>query len=205
VHPPEALDSGVEGSVTVMFTVLEDGSVSYVSIGGSELGYGMDQEAIRVVKSTSGLWTAAQLGSNPTKMRFRIPIKFEKSFKYETTKAEEQIKLISENKIYESYEVSEKAEFPGGDEGLQRFIGKHVSYPVQALEQSAQGVISVLFVVNLAGSISDLSILGEKQNIYLENESIRVIKMTSGSWKPALLKGKQVRVCYRIPVKFQLF
>lgn len=39
-------------------------------------GYGLEEEAIRVVNLTSGLWTPAELREKKVRMRYRLPIKF---------------------------------------------------------------------------------------------------------------------------------
>lgn len=107
--------------------------------------------------------------------------------------------------VYEIFDVSNRAEFPGGDEGLNRFIAEHITYPKQALDTGAQGTVNLMFIVNKDGSVSDLTILGDKKGFGLDEEAMRVIKLTSGMWKPALQRDKAVRMRFRIPLKFQLF
>lgn len=107
--------------------------------------------------------------------------------------------------VFEIFDVSEKAKFPGGDEALQRFIGENVQYPPKALEVEAQGTINVIFVVRRDGTVTDIEILGSRKNKYLEAEAIRVIQSTSGMWKPAMQRDKPVNMRFRIPIKFQIF
>lgn len=107
--------------------------------------------------------------------------------------------------VYEIFDVSKRAEFPGGDEGLNLFIAEHIIYPQEALDTGAQGTVNLMFIVNKDGSVSDLTILGDKKGFGLDEEAMRVIKLTSGMWKPALQRDKAVRMRFRIPLKFQLF
>lgn len=107
--------------------------------------------------------------------------------------------------VFEIFDVAQKAEFPGGDEGLQRFIAENVQYPPKALETEAQGTINVMFVVRRDGTVTDIKIMGGRKNKYLEAEAIRVIQSTSGMWKPAMQRDKPVNMRFRIPIKFQIF
>lgn len=109
------------------------------------------------------------------------------------------------DEVYEIFDVSEKAAFPGGDEGLQRFIAENITYPPMALENDMQGTINVMFVVDRSGKVKDIAILGSKKGFGLEEEAMRVIRLTSGQWKPAKQRDKPVSMRFRIPVKFQIF
>ena len=118
---------------------------------------------------------------------------------------EEEEEPEETNEVFEIFDVSEKAAFPGGDEGLQRFIAENITYPPMALENDMQGTVNVMFVVDKAGRVKDVAILGGKKGFGLEKEAMRVIKLTSGKWKPAKQRDKSVNMRFRIPVKFQIF
>ena len=63
-YPSAAKAEGKEGAVFVQFAVKEDGSLSNVEVvPGRERGYGMDEEAIRVVKLTK--WEPAREDNKP--------------------------------------------------------------------------------------------------------------------------------------------
>jgi len=109
------------------------------------------------------------------------------------------------NEVFEIFDVSEKASFPGGDAGFQRFIAENITFPPMALENDIQGTVNVMFVVDKTGKVKDVAILGRKRGFGLEDEAIRVIKMTSGRWIPAKQRDKSVNMRFRIPVKFQIF
>ncbi|MBT6236617.1 energy transducer TonB [Bacteroidia bacterium] len=118
---------------------------------------------------------------------------------------EEEEEPEETNEVFEIFDVSEKAAFPGGDEGLQRFIAENITYPPMALENDMQGTVNVMFVVDKQGRVKDIAILGGKKGFGLEDEAMRVIKMTSGRWSPAKQRDKAVNMRFRIPVKFQIF
>lgn len=77
VYPPMAKESKVGGTVTVMFIVNYDGNVIDVKSLGAKKGYGLEEEAKRLIMLTSGLWTPGMLRDKAVSMRFRLPIKFE--------------------------------------------------------------------------------------------------------------------------------
>ena len=59
----------------VMFVINTKGSVVNVQALGNPDKY-LAKEAIRVIKSTSGMWTPAMQKNKAVNMRFRMPIKF---------------------------------------------------------------------------------------------------------------------------------
>lgn len=109
------------------------------------------------------------------------------------------------NEVLEIFDVSEKAEFPGGDDGLRRFIAENINYPEMAIDADISGTVNVVFVVTKDGKVRDIGILGAKKGFGLEEEAIRVIQLTSGRWKPAKQRDRTVNMRFRMPVKFQIF
>jgi protein TonB len=108
--------------------------------------------------------------------------------------------------VFEVFDVAQKAEFRGGDEGLQRFIAENIIYPAEALENDRQGTVMLIFVVNKKGNVVDAEILNKGVcHKSLEKEALKVIQSTSGMWKPAIQKDKEVNMRFRMPVKFQIF
>jgi|TARA_B110000090_G_scaffold76675_1_gene87294 TonB family protein len=99
-----------------------------------------------------------------------------------------------------------KAEFPGGDVGLNYYIAKNMTYPQQAIKNSEQGVIQVVFTVNLIGRVENVSILNPKDISYtLQAEAIRLIKASSFYWTPATQNGFPVKMQFRLPINFTLY
>ncbi len=123
----------------------------------------------------------------------------------EYEQAEEDEEPEETNEVFEVFDVSEKAVFPGGEEGLQRYIAENITYPPMALENDMQGTVNVMFVVTKKGEVKDIAILGSKKGFGLEEEAMRVIKKTSGMWKPAEQRDRKVDMRFRMPVKFQIF
>ena len=74
-YPREAARIGAQGIAYVRFVINEEGSVESAEIvEGRELGHGLDEEAIRVIKLTK--WNPAKQRGRYVKQRKILPIKF---------------------------------------------------------------------------------------------------------------------------------
>ncbi len=73
--PQEAIDNNVEGTVLVSFTIDEDGTIGNAKATGGKLGYGLDEEAVRVVKSMQ-TWTAGTIKGKKVKAWYTLPVTF---------------------------------------------------------------------------------------------------------------------------------
>jgi protein TonB len=74
VYPKMAKDLNIQGTVYVSFIIEKDGSVSGVK-SLRPLGYGLDEEAIRVVSSMP-YWTPAKQNGRRVRLIMNIPVKF---------------------------------------------------------------------------------------------------------------------------------
>ncbi|MDN5212657.1 TonB family protein [Fulvivirgaceae bacterium BMA12] len=73
-YPADALDNKIEGKVKVTFFVQSDGRLSDFEIKRS-LGYGCDEEVIRLIKQGPN-WQPAQKGDSLIKQKVRVRVKF---------------------------------------------------------------------------------------------------------------------------------
>ena len=73
-YPGSALAAGVGGKVFMSFVVGADGTISDVTILKG-LGYGLDEEAQRVVRQMP-TWTPGYQSKHPVPVRFTLPITF---------------------------------------------------------------------------------------------------------------------------------
>lgn len=106
----------------------------------------------------------------------------------------------SSTKIY--YEVDEMPSFPGGLNGLMTFLAQNMVYPVTAQENGVQGRVTVSFVVETDGSITDVEV-ARSVDPFLDREAMRIVKAMP-KWTPGKKNGKPVRVKYTVPVVFRL-
>ncbi len=73
-YPKQAFDESIEGTVYVQFVVRKTGKVTdYKVLRG--IGYGCDQEALRVIKKMPK-WIPAQQKGQQVSMYFNLPINF---------------------------------------------------------------------------------------------------------------------------------
>ena len=106
-----------------------------------------------------------------------------------------------DNPVFEV--VESMPEFPGGGmTAMMQFLSKNIKYPVNAQKNGTQGRVTVQFIVNADGSISNIGII-RGVDPELDGEAVRVIS-TMPNWKPGTQKGKPVRVKYTVPVMFRL-
>ncbi|MBD2713873.1 TonB family protein [Microvirga sp. STR05] len=73
-YPPLALRSNIEGKVFISFTVQADGSIADVQVLKG-LGFGTDEEAVRVVKGMPA-WVPGQQNKRSVAVRYNMPITF---------------------------------------------------------------------------------------------------------------------------------
>lgn len=105
-----------------------------------------------------------------------------------------------ENKVFDI--VEQQPMFPGGNTALMKYLSEHTKYPVVAQENGVQGRVTVQFVVEKDGSISDVHVL-RGVDPSLDKEAVRVVK-SMPRWTPGKQNGINVRVNYRVPVLFRL-
>ena len=105
-----------------------------------------------------------------------------------------------ENKVFDI--VEQQPLFPGGPAALMKYLSEHTKYPVVAQENGIQGRVTVQFVVEKDGSISDVHVL-RGVDPSLDKEAVRVVK-SMPRWTPGKQNGITVRVNYRVPVLFRL-
>ncbi len=74
-YPQDAIDNGVEGTVTLTFAVDENGKVYSPAVKGETLGYGLDDEAIRVVNQMPK-WTPGRIKGKNVKTYYDLPITY---------------------------------------------------------------------------------------------------------------------------------
>jgi protein TonB len=101
--------------------------------------------------------------------------------------------------------VEQMPEFPGGIDAIHEFLYKNINYPDIAKESNIQGRVTVRFVVNEEGTMSDFSV-SKGIGGGCDEEAIRVLKKMGSStkWKPGKQNGRAVKVYYTLPITFKL-
>jgi protein TonB len=104
------------------------------------------------------------------------------------------------NKVFDVVEVMPS--FPGGQGALMSYLSSHTKYPVVAQENGVQGRVTVSFVVERDGSITDVHVV-RSVDPSLDREAARVVS-TMPNWQPGKQNGSAVRVKFNVPVQFKL-
>ena len=76
-YPQLAIENGISGRIMVQFVVEKDGSISNVKIPEQhrKLGFGLEEEAIRVVKLMPK-WKPGTQSGKPVRIKYILPIVF---------------------------------------------------------------------------------------------------------------------------------
>ncbi|NQU33747.1 MAG: TonB family protein [Bacteroidetes bacterium] len=196
-------------TVNILYVVETDGSLTNVFLRDSTSNLdAFAYEAIRIMNKLSGAFEPAYIDNMPVRVRLTVSIVFDYN-KIDTIDCE----LISckyEDIEYRYYKqedvvctvVEEMPEFPGGMNKLMTFLGKNISYPMEAKKNKEQGRVFINFVVEKDGNISNAKVM-RGVSPSLNAEALRVINLMP-KWKPGTQRGKPVRVSYNIPVKFTI-
>ncbi len=99
--------------------------------------------------------------------------------------------------------VEQKAQYPGGEAELLKWISSNIQYPTMAQEEGIQGRVVVQFVVEKDGSIGQVKVARGKHQL-LDKEAVRVVKSIKKKFVPAKQNGNTVRSWFTLPVNFKL-
>lgn len=108
--------------------------------------------------------------------------------------------ISSNDRIYEDPDIIPI--FVGGTGEMHRFIANTLSYPVDAVERNAQGLVVYTFVVEKDGTLSNFNII-HKADPLLNEEALRILN-NMPAWRPARHKGEVVRSETYVPMYFKL-
>lgn len=93
-------------------------------------------------------------------------------------------------------------QYPGGQIAMLKYIMENIKYPEQAMKEGIQGRVTVRFIVEKDGSISDVRPVLSVHPL-LNKEAVRVVE-SMPKWSPGKQNGKPVRVRFNVPVMFKL-
>lgn len=98
--------------------------------------------------------------------------------------------------------VEEMPTFPGGEAEWQKYLAANLKYPTIAQENEIEGTVTVNFVVEKDGSLSNIHVA---HGLYppCDEEAIRLIKV-SPKWIPGKQNKANVRVNYTAKIVFEL-
>jgi TonB family protein len=169
-YPSDAIAKKKEGKAIIKFIVDQQGNLTNFK-AVSSLGSGLEEEAIRLIKSSSPWTPAAQ---NGRKVTFEVI---------------QEIDFRLGNQASATQTDSE-AEFPGGAEAWRLHLEKNLNANVLAEHHAPSGYYSVVlkFIVHKDGSITNIK-AQTKPGYGTEEEAIKVIKK-GPKWVPTKKDGR---------------
>ena len=205
IYPQTAIENGIKGMVIVNFVVETDGSISDAKVLRG-LDPACDAEALRVIKSTPK-WKPGKQKGQIVRVQYSLPIRYDlsggTSSAPTSSEKKEQAGTKTQTEDEEIFQfVEEMPEFPGGEEAFRKLVANNLIYPPTAIEKGIKGMVTVNFVVEKDGSISNAKILRSLDR-ECDAEALRVIK-SMPKWKPGKQKGQVVRVNFSLPIKYDL-
>ena len=75
-YPDAAIEEGVEGTVELVFAVDEMGKVYAPMLKSQKMGYGLEDEAMRVIRKMPN-WNPGSIKGRNVKTRFNLPVTFQ--------------------------------------------------------------------------------------------------------------------------------
>lgn len=97
--------------------------------------------------------------------------------------------------------VEIESSYPGGAPAWKLYMERSLRYPQEAQDNEIQGTVTVQFIVDKQGVVSDVEAIAGPNE--LRAEAVRVIKK-SGNWEPAIQNGQKVKSYKKQPVTFRL-
>ncbi|MCF8268488.1 MAG: energy transducer TonB [Crocinitomicaceae bacterium] len=100
--------------------------------------------------------------------------------------------------------VEEEADFPGGFAEMAKFINENIDYPQEAIDLGIKGRVTVRFVVEKDGRISNVSVATPLPGCKAcDKAAVKVVEKMP-SWKAGKNGGREVRTWVTLPVKFEV-
>ena len=107
---------------------------------------------------------------------------------------------ITEERIFESVEIN-----PSPKDGIDAFIKwmtDNYQYPAEAIDAGVKGTITVSFVVERNGELTDVKVL--KDLSYGTGQAAINLLKRAKKWNPGIQNGRPVRVAYTLPIRLDL-
>jgi len=191
-YTDSAVEYRIQGSVFVKFVVNEDGSISDCIVKRG-IGWGLDEEALRVVKSFPR-WEPGTQNGKAVKVYFMLPIEFKLR--------NNDVKKDTIGQLPPSGVYTYVDKMPAVGYDYQEYLSKTIVYPYNARKKNIEGRVIVRFIVNEDGSISDCKVVKSAEPS-LDAEALRVVS-SFPRWKPGKVNGKAVKVYFNLPIVFKL-
>jgi TonB family protein len=215
--PEEARKNGITGKVYIRFDIEKNGSVTNPVIAharrlGTEgnldrLGYGCDEEALRVVGSMPD-WKPARHNGEPVKYTTFIPILFGDRQKWRANNPPDKFgRSEKDHEVWVNYsgnqdDSEQEIKMPAYNGDIASDMMKTLKYPPEAQKKNIEGMVLLDLTIDKKGKLADVEIFKSADPL-LDAEALRVAR-TLDKWTPGTRDGKPARITIKLPVKFKL-
>ena len=172
-------------TVIISFVVDKNGNVKSVSANNSP-GYGMAEEAIRIIKNSPKWIPASQNGYN-------VAFQCRQAISFVVGETSASGGNVYGERTFTSVQI--EAEFPGGRDGWKNYLERNLNSNLPSSNGAPPGryTVNLDFLVASDGHIVEVNALNNP-GFGTAEEAIRILKR-SPNWKPAVQNG--VNVAYR--------
>jgi TonB family protein len=92
-----------------------------------------------------------------------------------------------------------QSDFKGGQAALYSFLSQKIVYPEYSRQNCISGTIKVSFMLDKNGNVIDAKV-ADGLGIDLDDEALRVIKLTSGKWNTSAKYNLETII---VPIRFE--
>ncbi|HMR18433.1 MAG TPA: M56 family metallopeptidase, partial [Sphingobacterium sp.] len=105
-----------------------------------------------------------------------------------------------DNILFTSVEINPSPK--GGMDAFRKWIAENCRYPVAAINAEAKGTVTISFVVEEDGKLSDIKTL--KDIGYGTGDAVVRLMEKAELWNPGIQNGRAVRTAYTLPIRLDL-
>lgn len=190
VYPKTAFEKGAECEIFVLFKVDKEGKIHDLNTKNCN-NEEIQDEAKRLVNLI--LWEKNEIRQEGKIGMEKIKIDFSKK-KYEKLikkriKTDDSVTFF-QNTTYYNPKILDSPANPKKYTTINDFVVENMKYPSLALQQGISGKVTVKFIVEPYGGITNVKII-KAVGGGCNEETIRLLR--SIKWKPGVLSGKAVR------------
>ncbi len=207
IYPGSALQAETEGTVSVFYQINEKGQVSHVRFD-KRLSPDCDLETLRIFRMLE--WEPAMVrgiaksDSGHFNIEFNIK-KYNRLCKQRGYKAlyfpYEPADTSGRIYLYKNLETAPRPLFTNEGITLAGFIAANLQYPEAAIKQNVSGVVTLAFVVETHGRVSNTHIVNSL-GAGCNEEALRILQMIK--WMPGTMNQQAVRTRMKLSINFNL-
>jgi TonB family protein len=191
-YPERAKSNKIEGVVYLVFVINKEGKVESTEILRG-VGYGLDEEALRVVKQSPD-WNPGLQRGQKVNVRMRLPVRFK------LPDEETNSKTISGMVENPSPETQTAKHSIRPTEEFQDFIRKNIKYPLLARVKENTGTVLAELTLDDKGIIKSITIR-QSPSKELYTEVMETLEKNEEKW---IVDGSKEEYHVELPIRFAL-